>query len=369
MLVLAVIAIASIMGFAMLSSNAIKAQVSHNASQATSADYVAESAVEAALYYIQHPSERPAAWTTTPGYYIHATGQTLGSTVPGTFDLYVEETATKNQYTIRAIGRDNPAAPPRTVTALASVERVGIEDASYFGGNLTLPVRSTVSGLLKVAGSLVDNSTSTLMTVIEGPLDRTEYRVPDATTVNYYGADRADRMYIMADGTVGYAQQLTSAPTSTPAANADNPGRVFFYESSTTPDLLLSSGVTINGTLVVRGGGISVRASGLRINPEPGMPALVLQRDLNMFRTNVTLEANGVVYVGRNQTWTTMSGSSSGSRLDINGALVMPAGSAIGTPGIGGQLNLTVDLTATNVTDLSTELQPGTTLRLLAWND
>ena len=179
----------------------------------------------------------------------------------------------------------------------------------------------TVDGPVQVNGTL-GNLTGLLVSLLfPGPLPQSAYKVPGPANVNYYGADQADRKYFMPDGTVGYAQQLAAAPLATPVAAANNPGHVFFYSNAMTPDLAQTAGVTINGTLVVKGGSLSVRAPGVVINPAPGMPGLVVERrDVNMYRTNNTLEVNGVAWIGRNITWTPVLGTSTGTSLRVNGA-------------------------------------------------
>lgn len=368
-LVLAVLALASVIGFALLSSSTLKAQVNQNATQAASADYVAESAVQAAFYYLQYPSKAPASWTGTAGYEFCASKQSLGSDVPGTFDLQVQKSSKRDEYTIRAVGHAGATSAPRVVTARAEVSRAKIGGAGHFGGPIVIPVRTVVEGQVQSEGSITNNSVSPLLTVKEGPLPETSYKVPVAATTNYYGADLADGKYLCPDGTIGYAQKLTSAPTSSPVAAANNPGKVFYYLNTTTPDLILTSSVTISGTLVIKGGSLFIRAPSVSLNPVTGFPALIVEKDLNMYRNGVGLTANGVVYVGRNLTWTTLLGSNTGSTLTIKGALVMPSGSTLGTPGSGGSAAVQYVGANVNVPDLSRSLQPGMSVKILAWNE
>ena len=369
LLVLAAVALATIIGLAMLSSSALQAQVRSNAQQHASAEYLAESGIQAALYYLQYPHLRPPTWGTTSGYYVKASNVSMPD-ADGRFDVEVTETTTRDVYQLRAIGRPENGGSPSLITARAKVTRATINAAAMFGGSITLPLGVTVDGPVQVNGTL-GNLTGVLISLLyPAALPQSAYRVPTLATINFYGADQADRKYVMPDGTVGYAQQLAAAPVAAPVAAADNPGKVFFYSSTTAPDLLLATaGLNIHGTLVVKGGSLSVRANGMQINPVPGMPALIVEKDVNMYRTNNTLDVNGVAWVGRNITWTTLLGTSTGTTLRVTGSLLMPAGSLFNAPGALGGAALKYDATKTNVPGLDTAPQPGKSVTVLSWNE
>jgi hypothetical protein len=366
---LAAVALATIVGLAMLSSSALQAQVRSNAQQHASAEYLAESGMQAALYYLQYPHLRPPTWDATAGYYLKASNVSMPD-ADGRFDVEVTETATRDVYQLRAVGRPQTGGAPSVITARAKVARASINAAAMFGGNISLPLGVTVDGPVQVNGTLNNLTGQVISLLYPAAVPQSAYRVPTLATINFYGADQADRKYLMPDGTVGYAQQLPAAPVATPVAAADNPGHVFFYSSTASPDLLLATaGLTINGTLVVKGGSLSVRANGVKINPVDGMPALVVEKDVNMYRTNNTLDVNGVAWVGRNITWTTLLGSSTGTTLRVTGSLLMPAGSMINAPGLLGGAALKYDATKANAPLLSTATQPGKSVTVLAWNE
>src|SRR5687768_1933711 len=104
LLVLAAVALAAVIALAMLSTSALQAQVSSNAQQHASSEYLAESGMQAALYYLQYPHLRPPAWGTSPGFYIKATNVSMPDS-DGRFDVEVTETATRDVYLLRAVGR------------------------------------------------------------------------------------------------------------------------------------------------------------------------------------------------------------------------------------------------------------------------
>lgn len=368
LLVLAAVALAAVIALAMLSTSALQAQVSSNAQQHASSEYLAESGMQAALYYLQYPHLRPPAWGTTPGYYIKATNVSMPDS-DGRFDVEVTETATRDVYLLRAVGRAVTGGSPVVLTARTKVSRATINAAALFGGNISLPLGVTVDGPVQVNGTLGNLTGAVLSLLFPGPLPQSAYKVPTSATINYYGADQADRKYLMPDGTAGYAQQLAGAPAVSPVAAADNPGRVFFYNNPVSPNLLLTSNVPINGTLVVKGGNLSVRANGIAINPAPGMPGLIVDGDVNMYQTNKSLDVNGVAWIGRHITWTPLLGTSTGTTLRVNGALLMPAGSVMNAPGLLGGVALRYDATKVDVPLLSRATQPGRSVTVLAWNE
>jgi Tfp pilus assembly protein PilX len=368
-LVLAAIALASVLGFAMLSSSSLQAQLSQNTTQSAAADYLAESGVQAALYYLQYPSRRPPGWDATPGYYIHAQNQSLGSAIGGTFDLTVQPTSKRDEYLIRSTGRATTSAPARSLTVRAKVKRAKITSAGHFAGNITLPTRTSVSGTIESKGTITNNTGSTLTLVADTALSPSAFEAPALGAVNFFGADTTDGKYICPDGTVGYAQEILAVPLVIPAPAANNPGQVYYYENPLLPDVNQTLPLTINGTLVVKGGSLSVRASNFIINPLAGYPALVVEKDLNMYRTNATLAANGVVWIGRNITWTQLLGANTGSKLTVKGSVLMPSGSAIAAPGTGGLNDFQFESANVDVPDISRTLQPGASVTILAWNE
>src|SRR5207248_7282852 len=72
-LVISAIAIAAVLGFALLSTATLHTRTSGNSLRIGSADYLAESGVNLALYYIPYPSQAPslngnAYWGGTGGH-------------------------------------------------------------------------------------------------------------------------------------------------------------------------------------------------------------------------------------------------------------------------------------------------------------
>ena len=124
MMVIAVIAMASLIGYAMLSNAALQAQAAGNHERSAVADYLAESAVQTAGYYLQRDlSGMPSSWDDTSGYTIRAQNLTV-SGVDGSFDIAVTPTTTTDVYQVVATGRSSGSSPlTRTVTSNVKVIR------------------------------------------------------------------------------------------------------------------------------------------------------------------------------------------------------------------------------------------------------
>ena len=360
LIVLVVIAMAAIFGTALLSSTAIQAQVGGNDARACAADYLAESGLQAGLYYLQYPQFMPTAWGSTPGYVIKASSQTVGASALGNFDLEVVQGSASDEYDITSTGHSPVGAATKTAKAHLKVDRVKPQGAAYFGGAIAIPLRTTMTGFVQANGSITNNSGNALSSTAVAPLPATAYLAPSLTSVNYFGAD-AGGVYTTPDGQTGHAQQLLSAPTSTPTAAADNPGKIFYYNG----DLTLSSNVVIDGTLVVKNGSLTIR-SNVTINATPGYPALIVERDVSMYRTSVQLAVSGVAWIGRNIVWT--GPTNTGSQLKIYGALLMPAGATIGQPYSGGANSVTYVSPIADISNMTKSLQPGLSVKVLSWD-
>src|SRR4051812_37913003 len=87
LIVLGVVGVATVMGFAMVSSSALQAQAGGTLKYATAAEYLAESGGQLALYYLQNPGASPVA--KPAGYYPGETGVSFGAGVAGSADVTV----------------------------------------------------------------------------------------------------------------------------------------------------------------------------------------------------------------------------------------------------------------------------------------
>jgi hypothetical protein len=118
---LLVVAVASVMGYALLATTSIQSQVAANIQRSASAELLAESGINLAMYYTQNLSKAPNNWTPNnpkPGEPIlKANGVSLGSrsdgsAVDGTFDFTVTpDPSSTGQYIVSATGHARPGTP------------------------------------------------------------------------------------------------------------------------------------------------------------------------------------------------------------------------------------------------------------------
>src|SRR5688500_18904351 len=101
LLVIAAIAVASVMGLAILSSTTLQGQVVGNTQKSMSADCLAESGINLAMYYLLNPASAPSL--NADGYWPGATDYSLGSDFSGTVTIAITRPAT-NTYDITAVG-------------------------------------------------------------------------------------------------------------------------------------------------------------------------------------------------------------------------------------------------------------------------
>ena len=81
LLVLTVIAITTILGFAVMAGTQLQVQTSKNTYAAAAADSLAESGMNLAAYYLQYPTKAPSL--NSLGYWAGGTGITFGTGVTG----------------------------------------------------------------------------------------------------------------------------------------------------------------------------------------------------------------------------------------------------------------------------------------------
>jgi hypothetical protein len=376
-MVIAVMATASILAYALLESSSLQASISGNLANTANSEYIAESGINIATYYLQNPALAPASWTSTSGYLLHATAVPLNDGTSAAFDVSVSSTTTRDVFTLSSTGYTSTASPlTHAVTARVTVNRAKIPAAGVFGGNIAIPAGATFSsgsitggaaiqanGTISTSGSLIG---TLLGTVRAAPLPSTSYVAPTATNVNYYGVGMPGGVYLYTDGTtLGTPQQITAATLNSanlPTLSPNNPAAIFYHNGN----LAISSNLAFAGTLVVRGGNLTISAGNttITINPRPKFPALLCEQNLTYGGRNSTLTINGVVFLGTGFAW---SGGINGSQCRINGALVLPGGKTIGSSATG-SLAVTYTPSTIDVPGLTQFDQPGVNIKANTWS-
>jgi hypothetical protein len=340
-MVIVAIAIISTLGFAILGAASLQASEAESAQQSAQADELAESGMVVAMYYLQHPSNAPSL---TNGVWMGANNMMIASGVSGTATVFV--TVAGNQYTVQSIGNrigGTMGSQSRTLTAVVNVSRnFAANQALASNSNLTIPagfaVTSGVSGVPAIAttGSL----TVATAAVVTGALSAasvsnqslpattqpapTSSLVPTTAQVNHY----ATYTY---NGSTYSATPITAASlvSKTLGPTASNPAGVYLA----TTNLSLLGGVTVNGTLVVQNGTLTVSGLSNSVTPSSGFPAMVVDNSVTMSGVGSTMTANGVVWLGQGMAANTHATTLS-CVFTVNGALLMNSAGFV-MPGTG----------------------------------
>lgn len=378
MMVTAVVAVASVMGIAILSSNTLQAEASSNQDQVVQADALAESGVNLVMYYLQNLNDTTKCPATLSNMAINGTSYTqssvsLGASVPGTFDLQVAHPSA-NRYTITSTGKSSVSNVTRKLVVTADVNyfAYGMSAPNISsGGSWTIPASTSITGDVYASGSIVNNGSisgsvfsvgtsgsgncgliQTLLNVVAATL------VPTVANVNHYATYTYNGGLYTAGVLVLSQSNVTLGPT------ALNPAGV--YVAATTLDI--TGNVKVNGTLVCSTGAtLRVQGTGNTITPVAGFPALVVDGNLTFKANNSTLDVNGLVYLGGN---VNRSSSPTGCKLNVTGSLLL-AGTSVPTLDSAVAITVKYDRTKTAVTTLTTgSTKPGpASVSLVTWKN
>lgn len=371
-LVCAAIALAAMMGYAMLANSSTQMQISANANGIAQADALAESGVNYAMYNLQYamPAFTNNTWT--------ASNISLGVATAGTFSIVINSLG-GNNYQIVSTGNvtaGDAIAMTKQITVVVQATTFSVPTTpAAFTGNVTLPTNTTVNGNLYVPGALTINSNLNLNGKIyaqslTNPLGQLLALIGRVLTMPNVASvappvpvQPADyTQYTLANGITYQAQSL---PTVLPAGTtlgptANNPAGVYYAQNRT----VTLNGITLNGTLIVSAGklpgNLSITGSQpTTITPMPGFPALVVGNQINMVGTNSNLTANGLTWVGQQITGM--------GNLLINGALFIPNAYTPISTGYRGSLTLNYNAATANVPTFSGQGQNPMSLKVLTW--
>jgi hypothetical protein len=378
-MVTAVVAVASVMGMAILSSNALQAEASSSQDQVVQADALAESGVNQAMYYIQNigdgtkcPAGLQNLGIGSPAF--TQTGTSIGSSVQGTFDLAISRTS-NTQYQVVSTGKStaSTAGVKRSLTTVLDVNYFGYGvTASNItsGGGWTIPANMTIVGDVYSNSSVINNGTITgtlyanttsgsgncgLIKALTGVIAATG--VPSLLTVNHY----ATYTYNGKLGVTGTILPLAQSNV-TYGPNALNPAGVYTCIGT----LPLNGNVKINGTLIVSPlGALTIKGTGNTITPVTGFPALVNDGDITFKANNATLDINGLAYIGGG---VLRSGSVTGCALNVTGNLLCAGASTSFEATV--TTKITYDRHKASVPDLLAGSKPTpTSLSIVSWKN
>ncbi len=335
MMVVAVIGLTAVMGFAMLSGTQLQVQTGQNAMNAAVADSLAESGMNLAAYYVQYPTYAPSL--NASGFWAGATGYSFGTSVGGTVDITVTSPAT-NVYSITSTGKYGASSSSSTQRKIASTLKVNpglqFKYGATFSGGVTLPSMVQVTGGVQcngtltnwanISGTVYSNAISNkgVYSVVWQLLStNTKYACPTLTNLKDY------RTYTY-QGQTYSATTLSSGTIATSAilgSSSSNPAGIYYYSGNVT----INGNATINGTLIVDNGSLTINGTGSSITAASGYPALLVRSSDFIFKgalSSRSFTVNGVTWLGGDLK---SSGSFLGGTLAFNGAVIFGNGGTV----------------------------------------
>jgi hypothetical protein len=407
LLVTAFVAVASVIGLALLSSAALQSAATRNQDLLAQSDALAESGINLGLYWVQNLGDTTKCPAAVAALKVgDSPAQLDNQTVKGmagAFDVSVARVS-HTRYQVGARGRAAAATPGAAIGGTVQRALAAQVDANYFGyaisatnltsSGFTIPASATIDGDVvcsvpvtiangaKVNGTVYDAEVSTsggggggllggllggVVKVVVNTLNAVVATlVPSPATVNRYGPNRY--AYVV-DGKElkGEAEEITSgslSATSTwPHDPVKNPASVYFHSGGLT----LSGNVKINGTLVLKGSGdLRVIGQGNVISQSvPNLPALVVEGNIAYAGANATLDVLGLAYTGGRVTRTA---SYVGCILNVTGALLFGGTTGSLDPAV--TTRIAYDRVRASVPSLVTTAEPApTSITLVYWKN
>jgi cytoskeletal protein CcmA (bactofilin family) len=353
LLVIGVMAIATVAAYALLADSAMQAQSAAATNGAAQADSLAESGVALAMYYVQHPSYAPhltAGSGNIPAYWAGASGITFGS-ASGSATVTVAPSGTTGQlWTVTSTGNSPASLGGISKTLSATVQTVmgyQVNQPVVSNANITLSSGSSITG--GTTASIVSTGTVTinLGATVNGSIEASGLPgllglllgillPPPSSSPALITTQVTDYSQPYSYQGQTYSPQVISSPVnSTLGPSAGNPAGIFVATSNVT----ISTG-TINGTIYTKNGANVVFTKTATITPVTGYPGLVVDGSTSITVASTTVTINGLALFNGG-----LKVSNGSSGITVNGALLF------GTQGtLAGSLGkLTVTYNANNV--------------------
>ena len=316
--VMLAMAVASVLILSLLNTEAVHAQISSTSTVRVQAQYLAESGLNLAVYYLKNPSSSPIALIYGTSGNVHYPGETgiAINGMAGTVDVAVTNPA-NGMFAITSTGTfDGTAVTATSSIAIGKMKQFTY--AGYFIGPVTLNSKTSVTGGV----------------ITNGPLQQSYVgQVSGASTTSSSGTS-AD----LQDPNSGYPiSMLHYLPTyfykgktcTAKAITANFAGGTLSDDDTTSNPANVwyigQSGIKFTGTTTLAGSlvtasGMSVTITGtVTITPVANMPALVVGSDLTFNATTAAVTANGPTYLGGQVKGT---GTTTNANFNVNGVLI-----------------------------------------------
>jgi Tfp pilus assembly protein PilX len=385
-IVVCVMAVAAVLGYAMLAGSALQAVASSNAINSAIADAQAESGVHLAMYYLLNPQNAPGYSSVTGWYWTgannitFATSPTPSTTMPGSVSVTVSS-AGNNLYNVTAVGTSGVSsaggggvtrtinAQVETVLGFLIQQAAGINSLLDYQSNMSFtgsPYALESNQEVLLVGGTIHGNVAASVTNTGGTITGTISPAPSVAPAPSLANVHDYRTYTY--GSAGYSGTqigTTIASGTTLGPTAGNPLGVYWIDASTNHgSAVLDSNVNISGTLIVKNGMLVVQGKSNTITAQTTMPGLVIDDELEISGLGEGLTVNGVLYAGSGITG---SGLTLGSNVTVNGALLTNSGSV---SGFSGTVNVTYNSSNTAVPNFSTTgPQSVQAVKIVSWSD
>jgi Tfp pilus assembly protein PilX len=356
MLVVAVVALASILGLVMLSTATLANRSGANQERLMSGEYLAQSGVNLAMYYLQHPDRAPSV--NADGYWPGTGGElAISSSVQGTVNVTVtRDSSNPWAYEVVSVGTagvQGDTQITRTTGARLLVRQAfdvkyamnsnvdtnlnagfAVSGDAYTNLKLNLKGALGFAPAATVSGIGYCTSSSGSVGIPTGKWSTLSSTAPagaplSAAIFNYKtGYYWGDQLY---NADVIDASSTSSWTATSPTASASNPAHVFYVRDSmlgSSGTFTLNSSVVVNGTLVVDGN-LNVRGSGIVITPvTSAYPALIVTGTMDVAQKQKSITVNGTCFIGTQLKSTTVPAGNNPlslaeySRFTVNGGLL-----------------------------------------------
>lgn len=365
-MVVSVIGVATVLGLAVLGESTTNAILSENAARQAQAEYLSESGVQLAMFYLCNPDRAPAG-TSPNGFYTGEQGLSLGSNLDGTVDVSVSLQG--SNFVITSVGTAQGQATGTMTTtvkmAFTQKPKTNFTKAVSFVADGYFPAGSHVTGDVEIGGWYSRSGLATItgaVTYAHSMLhDANSSVLPPTQTVSAPSQNISNfSTYTYQGGTYSGQQLASNNVLASLGATVSNPGGVYYA----TGDVTLNTGVTINGTLRVINGNLIVKGAGITVTAQQGMPAVVVDKQIKFSGNSRSLGVQGVCWAG-----TGVGPATASCTLSVNGALSMPTGATVPS-NFQGQFNLTYDSSrATLSQPFSSDGEAVPSVCIVQWNN
>ncbi len=327
-LVLLVIATATVFGLGYLSSSTVKIAAAQNTLNASRAKYVAESGLQHAMYVLETNPELLVGSAETPlGPY------TIGGDGGSYYFYAIEDQEVVGKFYLTAIGQAGAISRTCSFSVICNRgEKVEISHSLLIDGSgASLPSGLTVTGDIHNNGNFLLNYATVHGQVSAfGSVFDPFRRIDGVVTTGVEKLDMPDirpdyyKVYAV-NGVPCIATEKTVSVldgndllTGGGAISPENVGGVVWLKPEMNNLVQIADDVEFHGTILVEGD-LALIGKGITITAQPGFPALVVTGRI-LIGPGATATIDGVVVCGGGISPT--DGQAAGSQTTINGGLI-----------------------------------------------